>query len=122
MTVSIEQVKRLANMRHRAMREKDSEIERLRVDLAAERERVEKLSQENAALRCDAAGGRERVAKLREVLEPFVIPRDGAHSGALYNDSVVFAFEGHKITVGHFRHARTVLAETKGDANEQEAN
>lgn len=69
-------------------------------------------------LRSRAAAAEARVtaleaekAGLREALEPFAkVPRNGAHSGAKYDRSPVFAVDGHELTVGHFRRARQTLS------------
>jgi chromosome segregation ATPase len=95
--------------------------EEYQAELAAERERVEKLSQENAVLRCDAAGEREQVEtlkytviglemdkrELREALEPFA--QDN------YSDNWDDA-SGIEVSVqlGDLRRARAVLKETGG--------
>lgn len=63
----------------------------------------------NAESRAEAA--EKLVAGLKEALRPFVIPRDGAHSGAPSDHSPVFAVDGHEITVGHFRRARKALGD-----------
>jgi hypothetical protein len=53
-----------------------------------------------------------RGAKLREALEPFARHSDRLHSGYDNGDPMVSVF------VADIRHARAVLAETKGDGDE----
>ena len=70
--------------------------------------RAVNLAAENEA-RAEAA--EKMVAKLNEALQPFVIPRDGAHSGAPSESYPVFAVDGQEVTVGDFRRARKALGD-----------
>lgn len=82
MSVSVDQLKRLANERHVAMRRKDEEIENLRRDLASERERtvaqdkainqlIEELAAANGAL--ISLHGRIRLIEKLAGADPLII-------------------------------------------------
>lgn len=98
------------------------EIERLRAELAAERVHHksihEMLCKEVDELEAERNALRAQLTEACEALEPFVVPRNAAHQGALYNHSTVFEIDGHELTVGNFRRARAVYEKIKGDGDE----
>jgi hypothetical protein len=92
-------------------------VERIKAELAAERERVEKLSQENAVLRCDAAGERERVFKKDKRIDELMgkcvdYAVTQAKLRAALEDAAI-CLDGWDIEMASRAHA--VLADTQGE-------
>jgi hypothetical protein len=92
------------------------EIERLRAELAAERELTKELGNINYANSTEIYELKEQVRKLREALVPFIKAKSAIIGVGLPGHDV-----NHMrldIDARDLRRARAVLAETKGDGDE----
>jgi predicted nuclease with TOPRIM domain len=99
---------------------------RLRADLAAERERSDKLDKWVQSLISHRDAAIADVTKLRKALEPFANAAENFDDTIIKNAEEWFAYSGQQshnetrgaITVGDLRRARATLAETKGAGHE----